>query len=59
MKGKGVATNRNELGVELKSKNSKIQSGDVKVVVCANKMARSEFLKKLRTYELTNHALLG
>jgi hypothetical protein len=42
-KGKGMATNRNELGVELKLKNSKIQLGDVKVVVCANKMACSEF----------------
>jgi hypothetical protein len=45
-KGKGMATNRNELGVELKLKNSKIQLGDVKVVVCANKMACSEFFLK-------------
>jgi hypothetical protein len=38
-KGKGVATNRNELGVELDLKNSKLQSHEVKVVVCANKVA--------------------
>jgi hypothetical protein len=38
-KGKGIITNRNELGVELKSKIFKAQSGKIKVVVCVNKMA--------------------
>jgi hypothetical protein len=37
-KGKGVATNKNGLGIELISKNSKAQSSDIRVVVCANIM---------------------
>jgi hypothetical protein len=39
-KGKGIITNRNELGVELESKIFKAQSSKIKVVVCVNKMAR-------------------
>jgi hypothetical protein len=35
-KGKGVTTNKNGLGVELISKNSKAQSNEIGVVVCAN-----------------------
>jgi hypothetical protein len=38
-KGKGVATNRNELGVEFNLKKSKPQSQEIEVVVCANKVA--------------------
>jgi hypothetical protein len=45
-KGKGVATNRNEFGVEFKSKNSKVQLGEIEVVVLANKMARPELKNK-------------
>jgi hypothetical protein len=37
-RGKGVTTNRNELGVELDLKNSKVQSGEIEMVVCANKV---------------------
>ncbi len=37
--GKGVATNENGLGIELNLKNFKARLGEVKVVVCANKMA--------------------
>ncbi len=37
--GKGVATNRNGLGIELNLKNFKARLGEVKVVVCVNKMA--------------------
>jgi hypothetical protein len=35
--GKGVATNENGLGVKLESKNFKVQSSEIKVVVCAKK----------------------
>ncbi len=38
-KGKGIITNRNELGVELESKIFKAQSSKIRVVVCVNKMA--------------------
>jgi hypothetical protein len=38
-KGKEVTINGNGFGVGLESKNSKVQLGKVKVVVCANKMA--------------------
>jgi len=39
-KNKEVATNRNGLGVELESKNSKARLGKIRVLVHANKMAR-------------------
>ncbi len=45
-KGKGVATNRNEFGVEFKSKNSKVQLNKIEVVVHANKMVRPELKSK-------------
>jgi hypothetical protein len=45
-KGKGVATNKNEFGVEFKSKNSKVQLGKIEVVVRANKMACHELKNK-------------
>jgi hypothetical protein len=35
--GKGMATNKNGLGVELESRNFKVQSSEIKVVVCAKK----------------------
>jgi hypothetical protein len=37
--GKGMATNKNWLRVELNSKNFKARLGKIKVVVCANKVA--------------------
>jgi hypothetical protein len=40
-KGKGMATNRNGLGIELISKNSKVQSSEIGVVVCPNIMVCS------------------
>jgi hypothetical protein len=40
-KGKEVATNGNGLGVELKSKNSKVWLSKIRVVVHANKMTRT------------------
>jgi hypothetical protein len=36
-KGKEVATNGNGFGVGFESKNSKVRSSKVRVVVCANK----------------------
>jgi len=38
-KGKGVVTNKNGLGVEIGSKNSKAQLGEIGVVMHVNKMA--------------------
>jgi hypothetical protein len=38
--GKEVATNKNGLGVELESKNSKDQSTEIRWWVCARKMTR-------------------
>jgi hypothetical protein len=38
-KGKGIITNRNELGVELELKIFKVQLGKIRRVVCVNKMA--------------------
>jgi hypothetical protein len=37
--GKGVATNRNELGVELELKNSMVRLSEVRVMACTKKMA--------------------
>jgi hypothetical protein len=34
-----MATNRNGLGIELNSKDSKVQSSKIEVVVCVSKMA--------------------
>ncbi len=39
IKSKEVATNGNGLGVEIVSKNSKIQLGKIRMVVDVNKMA--------------------
>jgi hypothetical protein len=44
-KGKGVATNKNGLGIELISKNSKVQSSEIGVVVCANMMVHTSMEK--------------
>ncbi len=38
--GKGVATNENGLGIELESKKFKVRLSEIRVVVCAKKMAR-------------------
>jgi hypothetical protein len=48
--GKGMATNKNGLGVELELKNFKVQSGEIRVVVCAKKW----FVPKWRS--LTSYA---
>jgi len=37
--GEGVPTNRNGFGVELESKNFKVQSNKIGMVVCVNKVA--------------------
>jgi hypothetical protein len=39
--GKGVATNKNGLGIEFISKNSKVQLSEIGVVVCANTMVHT------------------
>jgi hypothetical protein len=39
-KGKGMATNRNGLGVELIKRKSKARSREIRVVVCVNTMVR-------------------
>ncbi len=38
-KSKGMTTNKNGFGVEFNSKNFKVRSGKIKMVVCANKLA--------------------
>jgi hypothetical protein len=43
--GKGVATNKNGLGIELNSKNFKVRLGKIKVVMCASKVACSRVEK--------------
>jgi hypothetical protein len=37
--GKGVAINENGLGIELESKDFKARLSEIRVVVCAKKMA--------------------
>ncbi len=48
--GKGMATNKNGLGVELELKNFKVQSSEIRVVVYAKKW----FVPKWRS--LTSYA---